>query len=50
MNELKMISKIVELREEAKHFMNAFYITADTSMLIYAEQLEDDALRLELEV
>ncbi|MBM6649033.1 hypothetical protein [Bacillus sp. RIT 809] len=49
-NPLEVIGKISSLRAEAKAFYRAYEITFDESMLIYSEQLEMEAVQLEVSV
>ena len=49
MLKIDKVNTIIELREEAKVYFNAFEVTGDFSFRIYSEQLNDDANRLEME-
>lgn len=46
--ELERINLYFELKEEAKAYYNAYEATGDQTLLIVAEQLDRDALIVEL--
>ncbi|EJS63462.1 hypothetical protein [Bacillus cereus] len=49
-NRLEAIEKIISLREESKAFYRAYEITLDECMLIYSEQLDTEAVQLEVSI
>ena len=45
---IEIINQFFELREEAKAYFRAYEVTGDELLLLTSQQLEQDALLLEL--